>query len=147
MMRLCLYLSRTQGGFSFVSLRKNIWWLVLYTFLRSDHAVLGRQKNGLTHFTSKCIASFLVLRPKAKKWVSPFHSEGVLHRSRWLSPRCACAQKKWDTPFHHGVFRRTVSLFNIGVSQLHATSSSFIHVLFDNAELSVSYRGGYSRSL
>ena len=42
-----------------------------------------------------------------KKWASPFHSGGVLHLlhlSRWLCPRCACAQNNGRTHFTPDVF-------------------------------------------
>ncbi len=70
----------------------------------SVHVLLVRQKNGLTHFTSKCFAikgSFW----SDKKMGSPFHI-GVLHQSCWLWPHCACAQEKGFSVFlfHCSVF-------------------------------------------
>ena len=98
-------------------------------------------KNGLTHFTSKCFAQTLVLRPYSKKGVSHF-TPLVFCISRAGSVHAVpMHKKKGFAHFTTDVFCSAVSLFQLRSELLHATT------LFCNPELSVSHRGVFSRSL
>ena len=128
---MCVYLSSTQDGFSFASLRKK--------GLSPFHLVGVLHLSALAP-TTRCLC--------AKRWANPFHlqvfcivpwsldqTNWFRHSLRWCftpfapaqSTLCLCT-KKWANPCHHGCVCRTASLFNIGDMQLHATISN--NVLF-----------------
>ena len=127
MTHLCIHLSDTQGVFSSRELREkwgfpfHLVWCFAFFQRRLCPRGAYAPKNGLTHFTSKCFAQTLVLRPNSKNGVSHFIPL-VFCISRAVSVRAVPTHKKWSV-------------------LLHATT------LFCNPELSVSHRGVFSRSL
>ena len=96
-------------------------------------------KNGLTHFTSKCCALFLGPLTKTKiGFAISLRSGGVLHLSRWLSPRCACTP---TNPFHHGCALQN----SFPVQKWSYATARHLNpypCAFSFAELSISCTGG-----
>ena len=150
MMRLCLYLNRTQGGFSFAPLRNKMGfsiWSVFYTFLRwLWPRGAWAPKNGLTRFTARCFATFLALRPnQLKKRFSISFRACFTPFALAQSTLCLCT-KNGITHFTTECFAEQFPCSALGFRN----STPPLFLLFtcsSNAELSVSYRGGYSRSL
>ncbi len=150
MMRLCLYLSRTQGGFSFAPLRNKMGfstWSVFYTFLRwLWPRGAWAPKNGLTRFTARCFATFLALRPNLlKEWFSISFRACLTPFALAQSTLCLCT-KNGITHFTTECFAEQFPCSALGFRN----STPPLFLLFmcsSNAKLSVSYRGGYSRSL
>ena len=142
MMQLCAHLSDTQGGFFSRELRGkkmgfpiSLVWCFVSFGAGYVHAVFMQQKDGLAHFTSKCFAILLALRPISKNGGSHFtplvfciFCAGSVHA-------VLTRKRNGLSHFTSVVFCRTVSLFKSRSELFPATISSC------NAELSVIYGG------
>ena len=123
MTHLCIHLSDTQGVFSSRELREkwgfpfHLVWCFAFFQRRLCPRGAYAPKNGLTHFTSKCFAQTLVLRPNSKNGVSHFIPL-VFCISRAVSVRAVPMRKKMEciTSCHHFILQsRALSISQGGL--------------------------------
>ena len=100
-----------KGGFRF-----HLMWCFPAFFLRwLRPRGVYTPKNGLSHFTHKCFAILLVLRPKKRGL--PFHSVGVLQFLALApSTQCICTKKIWLPISPRLCFAEQFPCSHVGVS-------------------------------